>query len=337
MTPSNKTGVSVLRARATAGSPTSGQPALHPRNRHQGQYDFDRLLTALPELAAFVITTRAGLRSIDFSSPLAVRMLNRALLRAHYGILNWDIPDGYLCPPIPGRADYLHGLADLLAQSNRGVIPRGAGVAVLDIGVGANAIYPLLGQAEYGWRFVGSDIDAKAIAVAGTIVQSNPGLGKRIELRQQPRSDRIFSGVIQADECFDLSLCNPPFHASAADAAQGSRRKWRNLRRPTVGGAEPALNFGGQAAELWCSGGEAAFVKQMINESGDCKFRVLWFSTLLSKAENVPAVRKQLLQAGAHAVREVAMAQGNKRSRFVAWTFLDGGQHEQWRQARWRS
>lgn len=335
MTASKSTGTALPPVRATESSRACPQPVLHPRNRHQGRYDFDRLLVQLPALAAFVITTPAGQISIDFSNPQAVRMLNRALLRAHYGINNWDIPDGYLCPPIPGRVDYLHGLADLLAESNRGVIPRGPGVCVLDIGVGANVIYPLLGQAEYGWRFVGSDIDANAVAVAGAIVQSNPGIGMRVELRLQPRCERIFSGVIQADECFDLSLCNPPFHASAADAAKGSRRKWHNLRQQASGDTEPVRNFGGRADELWCNGGEVAFVKRMINDSRDYKSSVLWFSTLLSRADNLPVVRKQLQRAGAHAVREVAMAQGNKRSRFVAWTFLDAGQHEQWRQARW--
>ena len=42
-------------------------------------------------------------------------MLNRAILMHHYGVKSWDIPAGYLCPPIPGRADYIHSVADLLA------------------------------------------------------------------------------------------------------------------------------------------------------------------------------------------------------------------------------
>lgn len=41
-------------------------------------------------------------------------MLNKALLAAHYDIEYWDIPDTYLCPPIPGRADYVHRAAELL-------------------------------------------------------------------------------------------------------------------------------------------------------------------------------------------------------------------------------
>jgi len=109
---------------------------LHPRNRHSGRYDFPKLIAACPELGEYVILNPYGKQSIDFANPDAVRVFNRALLRQFYGIQHWDIPAGYLCPPVPGRADYLHGLADLLAADNGGVIPRGAAVRVLDIGTG---------------------------------------------------------------------------------------------------------------------------------------------------------------------------------------------------------
>src|SRR5690606_29077932 len=137
---------------------------LHPRNRHQGRYDFPQLIKACPALEAFVIINPYGNQSIDFANPEAVRVFNRALLAQLYGIHHWDIPPGYLCPPVPGRADYLHGLADLLAEDHDGEIPRGAAIRALDVGCGANCIYPLLGHTDYGWHFVGSDIDPTAVA-----------------------------------------------------------------------------------------------------------------------------------------------------------------------------
>ena len=166
--------------------PSPDQPRLHPRNRHGGRYDFAVLTACCPELAAHVAANAFGDDSIDFSDPLAVRALNRALLRHFYGVAAWDIPARYLCPPIPGRADYLHYLADLLAASNGGEIPRGAGVRVLDVGTGANLVYPLIGHAEYGWRFVGSDIERGALASAQAIIDANEGLADAIELRLQP-------------------------------------------------------------------------------------------------------------------------------------------------------
>jgi 23S rRNA (adenine1618-N6)-methyltransferase len=310
----------------------------HPRNRHRGRYDFAALTAAVPALSSFVVNAPGGEASIDFSDPAAVRALNRALLKTQYGIAHWDLPEGYLCPPIPGRADYLHGLADLLAASSTGdapahVIPRGSAVRVLDIGTGANLIYPLLGHREYGWRFVGTDIDITALRAAEAIADAN-GLRKMIELRHQPEPARIFDGVLRSEEVFDLAMCNPPFHASAADAAQANRRKRRNLGQHEAVDTGARLNFGGQHSELWCAGGEAGFVRRMIRESAGIATRVCWFSTLIAKSEHLADVRKQLQQVAAQDVRVVAMAQGNKQSRFVAWTFLDAAQREAWRASR---
>jgi len=291
------------------------KPGLHPRNRHRARYDFAALSQASPELAGFVRPTGYGDSSIDFADPAAVRALNRALLKHCYGIAGWDLPAGFLCPPIPGRADYIHHIADLLGEAD-GVIPRGPLVRVLDIGVGANCIYPLLGHREYGWRFLGSDIDPAALAAAGKILRANPGLAGAIELRLQPSPSDIFQGLLRDGESFTLSICNPPFHASLAEARAGARTKLRNLG---IGGAR--LNFGGQGAELWCDGGEAGFVARMIRESARIPDRCLWFSTLVSKASTLPGLRHALRQAGARAIRTLDMAQGQKRSRILAWTF----------------
>lgn len=314
---------------------TGTKPGLHPRNRHRERYDFPRLIQSCPELAPFVAPNAYGDASIDFGDPAAVKTLNRALLGHFYGIQGWDIPPGYLCPPIPGRADYLHHLADLLATGNGGSIPRGPSVVALDIGVGANAIYPILGNREYGWRFIGSDIDAGAMASVQRILNANPDLGKAIELRLQCDPSRIFGGILKTGEGIDVCLCNPPFHGSLREAREGTERKWRNLGR-AAGGERPVLNFGGQGRELWCEGGEGAFVARMIEESATIPTQCLWFTTLVSKSSNLPGIRAALKPAGVAATRIIEMAQGQKRSRLVAWTFLDPSQQEAWRSDRWR-
>ena len=306
------------------------KPVLHPRNRHQGRYDFPALIKTCPELARFVITNPYGKPSIDFASPEAVKVFNGALLRQHYGIRHWDIPAGYLCPPIPGRADYLHGLADLLAGDTGNRIPQGKRIRVLDVGSGANCIYPLIGVHEYGWRFVGADIDATALKAAGEILRANR-LEERIELRRQADPARIFLGVIQPEERFDLTLCNPPFHASADDALSGSRRKWRNLGKLDPQRQLPVLNFGGQGNELHCPGGEAAFIDTLATESAAFGEQVYRFSTLVSKASNLPGLESRLKAMGARDIRTTPMAQGQKQSRFVSWTFLTPKQREAWR------
>ncbi|CAN1604136.1 23S rRNA m(6)A1618 methyltransferase [Pseudomonas mediterranea] len=308
--------------------------SLHPRNRHQGRYDFPALIKGTPELARFVIINPYGKESIDFASPEAVRVFNRALLKSFYGIAHWDIPADYLCPPVPGRADYMHFLADLLASHNEGEVPRGAAVKVLDVGTGANCVYPLIGYSDYRWHFLGSEIDPTAIASAKTIVQAN-GLAKAIQLRQQTNRKQILLGLLDEAERFDLTMCNPPFHASLEEATRGSQRKWRSLGKADPKRKLPVLNFGGQAAELWCEGGEVRFVTQLIGESAQLARQVLWFSTLVSKASNLPAIQAALKKAGAVHSEVVEMSQGQKQSRFVAWTFHTEAQQQAWRQARW--
>ncbi len=304
---------------------------LHPRNLHRGRYDFKKLIAASSELAAFVSLNAHGDESIDFSDPAAVRAFNRALLIDVYGIIGWDIPERYLCPPVPGRADYLHCLADLLAESNGGVVPSAA--RVLDIGTGANCIYPLIGHRQYGWQFAGSDIDPLALANAQGILDANAGFSAAIALRLQSSREAIFKGIVQADELFDLTMCNPPFHVSLAEARAGAERKWKNLGKAAL--KKPLLNFGGQGAELWCKGGEQAFVCHMISESVQYSANCLWFTTLISKSDTLPAVYRALKKAGVQDYRTIEMSQGQKKSRLVAWTFLDESRRRAWRAESW--
>lgn len=305
----------------SAGDSQSGdrKSGLHPRNRHQAGYDFAALCPGTPELAAYVFINDYGTHTIDFADPEAVKSLNRALLAHHYGIAHWDLPAGYLCPPIPGRVDYLHRVADLLAES-AGTLPTGKRVRVLDIGVGANCIYPLLGCREYGWRFVGSDIDPVSVKAATLLAKSN-GLGNQIECRLQGNANHVFRGIIGSKERFALTLCNPPFHGSLEEASKGTTRKLRNLGKEVTGA--PVLNFGGQKAELWCEGGEAAFLAAMIGQSKEFASQCLWFSSLVSKKENLRGAKQALSRVGARQVRVIDMVQGNKVSRILAWSFWD--------------
>ncbi len=313
-------------------SPTEPQ-LMHPRNRHQGRYDLKRLSRVTPALQPFLVRTPAGDTSVDFSNPRAVRFLNQALLKADYGIAHWEIPESYLCPPVPGRADYVHGLADLLAGDRDGDIPRGDDVRLFDLGTGANVIYPLLGHTEYGWHFVGSDIDETALRIAESIVRGNQ-LGSAIEVRPQTLRGHLFHGVLRPGDRYAATLCNPPFHASAAEANRSGRDKRRNLAARSDGPPRASrklpLNFSGRDGELWCQGGESRFVRKMIRESVDFGSQVLWFSSLISKSAHLPGLRAELRKAGAVEIREVAMAQGNKQSRFLAWSFQGTDARRDW-------
>lgn len=291
---------------------------LHPRNKHKSRYDFAALVKHLPELRDFVKLNPYGDESINFADPSAVKTLNKALLKMDYQITFWDIPEGYLCPPIPGRADYVHYLADVLALGNGGIIPTGKRVKVLDIGTGANCVYPIIGHQTYGWSFIGTDVDKKAIQSARNIVSANPELSTAIQIRLQPNPNHIFKNVVKSTDRFDITLCNPPFHTSAEEAAAGSLRKLNNL-----GKTKNVLNFGGQHFELWYPGGEVSFIRHMIEESLEIADQCVWFTSLVSKSANLSFIYTLLERAGASKVKTVEMSQGQKISRFVAWTFQD--------------
>ena len=299
---------------------TAQAEGLHPRNPHRARYDFDALVSAWPALAGFLVAHPVEGNTINFADPAAVLALNRALLRHHHGIDHYDLPPGALCPPIPGRADYLHHLADLLAEN--GLPPRGPQTRLLDIGTGANVIYPLLGARAYDWSFVGADVSAASLDSARRLVAAN-ALASRIELRHQPAPAAIFDGIVAPGESFAASLCNPPFHASPAEAAAGTNRKLRNLAagRSHRSAGQPTLNFGGQAHELWCVGGEAAFVRRMIAESARRPALCRWFTTLVAKSAHLPELQTALASARAAEVRVIPMRHGQKHSRILAWRF----------------
>ena len=307
---------------------------LHARNLHRSRYDFPQLIKTCPELAPFVSPNQYNDLSVDFSDPQAVKMLNKALLQHFYGIQYWDIPKDFLCPPIPGRADYIHYLADLLSDNHQAQIPTGHKVHVLDIGVGANCIYPIIGRQSYGWKFVGSDIHAASVKSAQFIVEANPNLRKGIQIRLQKSASNIFKGVIKPTDRFDLTLCNPPFHASQDEANATATQKLKKLGKP-VDRSKVVLNFGGQNNELWCDGGEERFVCQMVQESTQFAEQCLWFSTLVSKKTTLPALLNTLRNSGAVEVETIKMAQGQKESRFVAWTFLNITQQQAWKDTYW--
>lgn len=306
---------------------------LHPRNKHRERYNFELLIKNCPELKHFVSSNIYGDESIDFFNAEAVKMLNKALLMTHYKLTYWDIPSGYLCPPIPGRADYIHHVADLLAASNFGKIPIGNKIVALDIGVGANCVYPIIGNHEYGWSFIGSDIDTVALESASTIIASNGAIQNDVHCRLQDNASDTFYGIIKKGEYIDITICNPPFNSSEAEASANNQRKLSNLKERKI--KSPKLNFSGKNNELWCEGGEKRFIDNMINQSIKYAKSCCWFTTLVSKQSHLKHIYDALDKAETTEYKTLPMGQGNKTSRIVAWTFLQTDEEKKWVEERW--
>ena len=280
---------------------------LHPKNKFNKGYDFNALIQTNPSLKDFVIKNKFDTITIDFSNPKAVKELNKALLFSYDTISVWDFPDENLCPPIPGRLDYMHHLADLLSSEEKEV-------KILDIGTGATCIYPLLGVAEYNWSFVATDIDLDSLDTAQDIIDDN-NLSEKIELRQQLDEQHILKGILEEEDSFTATMCNPPFFKSAEEARGANRRKSKNL------GNNAVRNFSGNHNELWYVGGEKAFLHNYLYESSLFKTKSKWFTSLVSKKENVESLEKSSKKLGVKTFKVIPLHQGNKVTRIVCWQF----------------
>ena len=289
---------------------------LHPNNKNREQYDLLALVKAVPELEKYVKKNKDGEKTVDFSDPIAVKLLNKALLSHYYDVKFWKFPDTNLCPPIPGRADYIHHMSDLLKESMR----KGKTINCLDVGMGASCIYPIIGITEYDWRFIASDIDRKSVATAKKIISSNPNLKGKVDFRFQEDSTKIFEGIIKEDDYIDITICNPPFHASKKEALQVARLKVKNLTGKYQ--KNPKLNFSGVSEELIYEGGEYQFIQNMIKESAKYANNCVWFSTLVSKKKNIHGIYINLKRLKVHQIKEIEIVTANKKSRIIAWTFM---------------
>lgn len=285
---------------------------LHPRSFHNKPYNFQELTVKVPELKQFIVKNRDGADTVQFADPKAVYLLNKALLLHFYNLNFWDIPNQNLVPPIPGRADYIHYLADLLK------VDDSYKTTVLDIGTGASLVYPLIGNAVYNWNFVATDIEPKSIEIAQEIIDKNPHLASKITLRLQSDKKQILAGIITKDDYFDAVMCNPPFFKSKKEAEAQTLRKLKGLDKRK----SPKLinNFSGENNELWCNGGELSFVLNYIKESVLFKTQVGWFTSLISNEDNLKPLQIELKKS-AKEIKIVDMAQGNKKSRILVWRF----------------
>ena len=288
------------------------QSSFHANNRHQGQYNIESLMEVHPRLEDHIIINQRGEKSIKFSDPKAVKELNAALLIYHYDLEYWDIPEGYLCPAVPGRADYIHHIAELIEN-------KASPIKLLDIGTGANLIYPIVATKEYNWSVVGTDIDSEVLKSAQNIINKNKRLQMMVELRRQSNKKDIFHNVIDSKDYFHLTMCNPPFYQSEEEALKNSLRKIKNLHGKKSNKIQ--RNFSGQATELWTTGGEKQFLKDMVYQSRKYGTQVGWFTTLVSRVAHIPAIRKSIEAVKASRAKIIEMGTGNKTSRIVAWKF----------------
>ena len=286
---------------------------MHTKNIHKNGYDLEVLSINNPNLKPFVIL-KNDKHTIDFSNPKAVRELNSALLKTYYNIAFWHFPEQNLTPAIPSRAEYIHLINDLIQTSK--ITEK---VNVLDIGTGANCIYPLLGQAIYNWIFTATDVCNTSLKYAKSIIAKNK-LNRQISILKQNNRSSIFKGILDADSKFTVAMCNPPFYKNETEANQATLQKQIGLKQPAN---SVSRNFAGQATELWYNGGEKAFLHNFLYESSLFKTQCSWYTILVSNKANLKSMYASLEKLEAKQIKTLPIQIGNKKSRVVAWTFLE--------------
>jgi 23S rRNA (adenine1618-N6)-methyltransferase len=261
--------------------------------------NFDYLASIYPNFSQYVYKNKFGGYSIDWRDKKALKELNKVLLDYDFGISYWDIPDGFLIPSIPSRCNYIHWLSDLLGPLN---IEKVNG---LDIGTGANLIYPILGHQIYGWKFIGSDINYESLVNCQKIISTN-NLDRYIQVKLQPKEDKIFENIVNEDDKFHFCMSNPPYFS----------------REDEIKHDNPHTDFDYNEKEAYCSGGELSFINKLIKESEKYKNNFVWFSTLVGRKINLEKIEEILKEKSEiQEIKTTTFYQGKQARWGIAWKY----------------
>ncbi|KAF4692975.1 hypothetical protein FOZ60_012204 [Perkinsus olseni] len=230
---------------------------MHPRNRHIKPVDYKELSikTGCEELAQYVYHNRFGGYSINYNNRNAVKCLTKCILLHLYNIKGWTVPDGCLIPPVPTRENYVHHLADLIhpqQQQSSSKCYRDTSVKGIDVGIGGNGIYSLLGSALYGWQMIGTEVSQESIDNVQSIIDNNKDI-VNITIKKQEDKMKIFEGCIDLEDTYTFSMCNPPFYEN------DDNNKDAMMNR------NPYKDYGGSTVEMRCQGGELGFLTRSIH------------------------------------------------------------------------
>lgn len=292
------------------------EPGMHPKNIYRYETpNFRQLVDIFPELKQYTIKANDGHAGLDFRNWDACRELVKVQFTHDFGII-WTIPRPHLIPPLANRLNYLCFIHDLICLWSPDPKNRPSyEYNILDIGCGANLVYPLLGTSYFGWSFVGCDIQMDALLIAARNRDSNPSVSPRIILKKvarqpsqgdgQSATSGILGSCLQDGDMFDACVCNPPFFSNENDMGQN-----------------PSTDYGGTHTEMVYQGGEECFVSEMVRDSEKHRASVAWFSTMVGKKKTLKNVKKLLYSLDDTVIRTNELVQGTTHRWVIAWSFI---------------
>ncbi|XP_053376165.1 RNA N6-adenosine-methyltransferase mettl16-like [Mercenaria mercenaria] len=277
---------------------------MHPRNIYKTRKpDFKALSSKYDYFNEKVKVNASGKVILDFKDPAALRALFRALLEDDFG-LAVTVPLDRLIPTVPQRVNYILWLEDIIGKEN--------GAKGIDIGTGSSCIYPLLGCRLNQWQFLASEIDDQNMYFANKNVASNK-MEDKITIKKVTE-DTLLIGLVDENEIYDFSMCNPPFYSDHLEA-QGITSA-RNDDRSESSSISTASE-----AESIAWGGEVRFVTQMIEESLILKNKIRVYTSLLGKKMSLSLLKDVLQRKKVPKYASTEFCQGKTMRWGIAWTF----------------
>ena len=236
--------------------------------------DFLTLIKEFPELKKYILKQNEdneGEFQFDWSNNELSLLMDKSILNYYFDIKYYDIPNGFLIPPIPSRINYINLINSIITKLIKDIDIKN--IIGIDIGTGANIIYPILGYSIYKWKFICTEINKEAYNNAKLILQKN-NLENNINIIKQNNKDNIFISILNRENKYIFSMCNPPYYNYENEIKLEDKKR------------DNEYNFD----EIYYKNGEFGFFQRYFEESICYKNNVFLYTILIGKkinAENI--------------------------------------------------
>lgn len=275
-------------------------------------YEFRSLLRADPSLRKYLCVGELGELTVHLESREATLAITRATLH-HFFSLSFALPSDHLVPIVPGRVQYFRWAASLLPP-DKDRTP----LTCIDVGTGPSAIYALVGARIFPhWRFIATDTDQVAVAVARGNVNANL-LENSIRVVQTLPSDpllddHLFTHPHQQYAPPAITICNPPFFVHTNHPPHDHPHHQDDDARAPAG----------TPTQMETPGGEAQFVRRLARDSVNVSYIGI-FTSLIGLHSDVASLVDYIRGDAVRAthVISVTLDSGGRTKRWaIAWHF----------------
>ena len=240
--------------------------------------DFLTLIKEFPELKKYKLKQNEDNEDefqFDWSNNELSLLMDKSILNYYFNIKYYDIPKGFLIPPIPSRINYINLINSIITKLIKDIDIKN--IIGIDIGTGANIIYPILGYSIYKWKFICTEINKEAYNNAKLILQKN-NLENNINIIKQNNKDNIFISILNRENKYIFSMCNPPYYNYENEIKLEDKKR------------DNEYNFD----EIYYKNGEFGFFQRYFEESICYKNNVFLYTILIGKKINAENIYNKL-------------------------------------------